>query len=192
MRRDNWRYICIRIPSEAKRMRHCRGCVYMGACGDHACCNYFLTTGIRRPSKFGQPCPVKKVRPGYTPPKGWAEYVERMDREEEEERRKAEEKERLEAERKKHGVKEQKKIRGPKPNWDRDYAFMLYCKGYYLFEIAEICGVTHEKINNASSKYGWRYQRPEVKLKRHGDLTAERQAYLDYMSELEKWRAENV
>lgn len=54
--------------SEQIRMRHCLGCKYMVTCAYYGCCNYYLTTGKRRPCKFGQKCPVKALLPKFTLP----------------------------------------------------------------------------------------------------------------------------
>lgn len=48
------------MPSERRRARHCRGCMYLTSAASHACCDYFLRTGKRRPNKFGaEDCAVK-------------------------------------------------------------------------------------------------------------------------------------
>lgn len=60
-------------------MRHCCGCKYMGECYCFGCCNYYLVTGNRRPSKFGQKCPVKVLRNGYVLPENYEAWCAEWD-----------------------------------------------------------------------------------------------------------------
>lgn len=41
------------IPSERARAKHCKGCMYLTVADNHACCDYILKTGKRRPNPFG-------------------------------------------------------------------------------------------------------------------------------------------
>lgn len=74
-----WDYILSIGTGEARRVRRCRGCKYLGVAGHLAYCSYYLQTGIRRPCKFGQDCPVKEVPAGVEIPESHAEFIRQCD-----------------------------------------------------------------------------------------------------------------
>ena len=204
---------------ERIRMRHCLGCKYMGTAAAFGCCNYYLTTGIRRPCKFGQKCPVKVLRQGFALPKNYNEWCAEWDRKIAE-RRELEERERLERERlgresetspvftaadnaKKRDKESKPKqvqkkavfkykieslrirkapcgagTRGRKLAWDADYAFSLYCAGFYITDIEDIMGIKQSTLNAYIEHHGWRDVQDRAKVFHRADIQSERKRYL--------------
>lgn len=199
---------------ERIRMRHCLGCKYMGVVAAYGCCDYYLTTGNRRPCKFGQKCSVKVLRRGFVLPKNYSEWCDEWDRKIAE-RREREERERLEresdtsavftaadnAERRdleskpkqttKKPVFEYKidslrirkapcgaGTRGRKLSWDVDYAFSLYCAGFYITDIEDIMGIKQSTLNAYIEHHGWRDEQDRAKVFHRADIQSERKRYL--------------
>lgn len=175
---DIWEYVKSLPGNEDIRARHCRGCKYLGCCGHWVCCNYILETDKQRPGKFGQPnCPVRKNICGYTPSEEYLQWVGEMDNRlrQEEETSKQKETDNVTA------CRSGPRRNGRSLTWDAEYARRLYCRGYYLREIAEIMGVPHHRVADASYQQMWKAGRTNVELVRHGDLEEEKRAFKEYM-----------
>lgn len=190
--KDVWKTIKSFGSEEAIRMRNCRGCIYLGTVGCSGCCDYWAIADRLRPSKFGEKCPVKVMIPGYVIPQDHIEFCERIDERERKRKVQAERQARkrlewikqIEEEIKKQ-AEEDKDTPPPKnriehgrpPTWDTKYAFMLFCEGYYIFEIAEIVGTTVQKVTQCAKYNEWgKKMPPDVYRYRH-DIE---QAKLDY------------
>ena len=192
---DIWARFSRYRPNEAARIRHCRGCRYLGTVAGYGCCNYYLETGNRRPSKFGTPCSVKEIIKGFVMPKSHAEYVNRIDMEEEERRKQSE----FAAEMRLKRLNERNakieamlmqaendpeneitRKRGRRLTWDSDYAFDLFCEGFRLFEISKVMDVPMKNLTQYASYHNWRGQCEYVKYIRH-DIKQAREYYLAYL-----------
>ena len=198
MRSDAYRTICAFGIEEKIRMRNCRGCIYLGTAGSHGCCNYYEMAQRRRPCKFGlKDCPAKVMIPGYVIPKEHIEFCQKID---EMNRRQAEQAERMarirleRIERLNAEIERQAKEdalgeseppqkrdpRGRQASWDTHYAFQLYKEGYYMFEIAEVCGTNVEKIVACAKHNEWsKYLPAEVERFRH-DMDQAKADYEEY------------
>ena len=205
MNQDAWKTIMSFGTDEASRMRHCRGCIYLGTAGNYGCCNYWEIADRRRPCKFGTPdCPAKIPIPGYKIPPEHDEFCKRVDYQEQ--RRKAaearQEKIRLEriermnreinkqAIEDPYGMPQRKDPRGRTANWDMKYAFQLYMEGYYMFEIAEILETTTGKVSACARNNGWsKFLPPNVERFRHG-MEQAKADYAEYKRKLKE--ASNV
>lgn len=204
MHSDSYKTICSFGPEERTRMRYCRGCIYLGTAGSHGCCNYMEITGRRRPCKFGIPdCPSKVMIPGYVIPPEHIEFCQKID---EMNRRQAEQAERMaqirleRIERLNAEIERQAKEdalgeseppqkrdpRGRQASWDTHYAFQLYKEGYYMFEIAEVCGTNVEKIVACAKHNEWsKYLPAEVERFRH-DMVQAKADYAEYKRKKEE------
>lgn len=184
-----------RRPTEAARIRHCRGCRYLGTVDGYGCCNYYLETNIRRPSKFGTPCAVKQLITGYVVPKSHAAYVKRIDREEEERRKQSE----MAAEMRLKRIEERNakieelirqaaedpedeipRKRGRMLKWDSEYAFDLFREGYRLFEIAKVMNLSVKTLSQYAAYHNWKGQCEYVPYVRH-DINQAKADYLAYV-----------
>lgn len=191
---DVWVRFSRRRQGEAERIRHCRGCKYLGTVAEYGCCNYFLETGNRRPSKFGTPCSVKELIHGYVLPKSHTEYVNRIDAEEEERRKQSE----FAAEMRLKRINERNakieamfrqaendpeneitRKRGRMITWDSEYAFDLFRGGYRLFEISKVLDVPMKNLSQYASYHNWRGQCEYIKYIKH-DIKQAREDYLAY------------
>lgn len=181
---DIWEYVKSLPGKEDVRARHCRGCKYLGCCGHWVCCNYILITEKRRPGEFGQPnCPVKKYIHGYVPSEEYLQWVRQMD-----DQAAAEEKKRAvrkDAPGAQHDTVPVQRKKGRPLTWDVDYAKRLFCKGYYVREIAEIMGVPEHRVKDAAFQRWWGLDRKKiVKLAHDGNLEAEKRAFREYMEKV--------
>lgn len=160
---DGWSYLQTVCAKEAERCRHCRGCIYFGIAWTNGCCDYYLTTGKRRPNKFGvKDCAVKVVVDRV--PQKHLDWCDEIDRREAD---------------KQAGPAKPKK-RGRPMSWDVEYAQVLYNHGYYYFEIAEILGTTNDAVSDYSSAHFWTETKPHnVCCTRH-DLSVEPARYARY------------
>lgn len=174
--------------TERRRCRHCRGCVYFETVSNFGCCNYFLLTGKRRPSRFGLPdCSVREYRPGYVVPDYHKKFCQRVD---EQEAQKAQ----ADPNRKKQKYieslqqcvewqQEQMKRPGRKPMFDVAYALWLYSTGYYWFEVAEVLSAKQDRLEAYSSDHHWAEMIPPGVQRRRHNIN---QAKADYQRWKEK------
>lgn len=187
MNKDAWKTIKSFGSEEAVRMRHCRGCLYLGTVGCNGCCNYWEITDRRRGSAFGgKDCPQKILIPGYVIPQDHIEFCERKDREEQkraelEEQRKRDLNEYLarinspDAER-----IDGRKNNGRQIDWDVEYAHILYNAGYFSFEIAEIVGVERRTLNLYIRNHFWSAELPPYLVRSYHDIDKAKAEYAEY------------
>ena len=210
---DVWKTIKSFGSEEAIRMRNCRGCIYLGTVGCSGCCDYWLIADRMRPSKFGEECPVKVMIPGYVIPQEHLDFCKRIDEREKRRKEQAERqaKKRLEwIEKIAEEIKKDEltnsmdqsndeEQRNPLPRtnnphgrpvtWDTQYAFSLYMDGYYIFEIAEILGVSISKVTSHAKYHQWAKQFPEDVCRYRHDID---QAKLDYEEYKKRLKAANL
>lgn len=162
---DVWKFVNKLIYAEGRRIRHCRGCIYLGSVGHRGCCNYWEIEDRLRPCKPGRGCTVKIVTEGYQFPAWWDEYVKKADAEDDERARKKAEKA---AQTNAHESVDvmPRSDRGKKAKWDVDYALKLYRQGYYVHEIADVVGVSFFYLSSYINNHGWSVVGRE-KLKQH-------------------------
>lgn len=192
---DNWKLIEYSGQEEMEKWRYCRGCKYLSSAGHWGCCDYILYTDKRRPCGIGKDCTVREYDKGYVPPQRHIEWCKKVDERLEAERR---EEERRQAERRAmilaalnappvelDYIDDGQKKRGRPRTWDYEYAFYLYCHGYYIAEIREILNIP-ERINLQEIVTNeWRDKLPPgVQFKRH-NIPLERQKYMVYKSQKE-------
>ena len=174
-------------PAEKKRCRHCRGCIYFDVVAHYGCCNYFLVTGTRRPSRAGdRNCCVRKYPPGFVMPEWHKQYCKRIDDEEDQKQRDrdraADQAEKTESD----PDAPPKKTRGRRPQWDCEYGFRLYLDGYYYFEICEILGVKFEALAAYASDHFWKNKFPPGTVRHRHDIDAAKREYQAYLSQKEQ------
>ena len=190
---DAWKYLKRENTQEAIRCRHCRGCIYLGACAHMGCCNYWEKMDRLRLCPPGRGCTVKIISAGYQFEPEWDELVRKYDRKEDEQKRREQ--------RKKHAAEKrradkQKQIesdqitpygscRGKKCTWDVEYAHHLYNEGYYVWEIAEIMDLTFYQVRNYADRHEWHLKKTMKPLCRH-DVDEARIVYSDYLREKER------
>lgn len=199
---DSWSYLDSREPGEARRMRHCRGCIYLGTAGNFANCDYYLRTGQRRGCPAGKGCTRKTVPVGYQYPPGYDEYLAECDRIDEADRirrQQAEERRRRVIERDKARKKSldrvddiddrdpycYKQTRGRPLTWDADYAKILFDRReYYYYEIADIVGVDLDTLSDHIRRHKWPSAKTKMNLFRH-NIKTEVERYARYRQHVE-------
>lgn len=166
--KNTWNNIESFGKDETERMRFCRGCKYLSTSGKSGCCNYLLMTGKRRGCPFGSACTVREYENGYQPDSRYEEWCREVDA-------------RIDAERTKASQKApEKKQRGKKRTWDDEYAFGLYRRGFYLFEIREVVDMPPSVDLFEVAMREWHDKLPKgVKFQSH-DIELERRKYLEY------------
>lgn len=171
--------------TERRRCRHCRGCIYFDVVSTCGCCNYYLLTGKRRPSKFAAPdCKARTYKPGYVVPEYHIRYCQRVDEEEAIKQQngvgKKSPKHLNSLEQCEEAHREALKRPGRKPTWDVGYGLWLYRLGYYYFEIADIVNTTQDKIAAYASDHHWAdLIPPDVERERH-DIEQAKREYQEY------------
>lgn len=181
---DNWGLVKSCGMTEQKRVRYCRGCVYLGSAGMNACCDYYLVTGNRRPCPAGtKDCSVKKYGNGSEPSAEHIAWCKKVDAEIEARRKELEKAQRVKDLCEQNGVNRTLFAvkRGRRIKWDTDYAFSLYCKGYYIHEIASILDIKVECLQSYMQKHFWRDYRPSSLHFTSHDIEKGRQEYRAYM-----------
>lgn len=189
---------------ELERVRHCIGCKYHGICGYYGCCNYLLITGNKRPCKYGGPCSVKVLRKDYTLPDNYYDWVEEIDRIYAKKNKATVQSapsnklkmdimrailsstfdgscECIQARRSKH-----RKRCGRQSSFDIDYAWSLYCAGYYLFEISEILSVSRKIIQEYVTRHYWMDIAPSDRVYHRHNVESERKRYQAFQKRLEE------
>lgn len=184
MGHDNWKLVQSCGMTEQKRVRYCRGCMYLGSAGMNACCEYYLTTGKRRPCPPGtKDCSVRKYKKGCEPSEEHKAWCKKVDEELLKKQREAERTMRMINLYEKHGLDRSiyATKRGRKIKWDTDYAFNLYCNGYYIHEIASILEIKIECLQSYMQKHFWRDYRPsDIHFTTH-DIDKAKQEYRAYL-----------
>lgn len=187
MKKDAWKTIKSFGSEEAVRMRHCRGCIYLGTVGCNGCCNFWEIADRRRGSEFGgKNCPQKIMIPGYVIPQDHIAFCEQKDREEQlraelEEQRKRNLEEYLAMLNGQNSVRvDGRRRNGRQIDWDVDYAHILYNAGYYSFEIAEIVGVERPTLNLYIRNHNWSAELPPYIVRTYHDIDKAKAEYDEY------------
>lgn len=191
---DNWMVIKNTGRFEMEKWRYCRGCKYLSSAGHNGCCDYFLMTGKRRPCQIGKDCTVREYKKDYKQSDShvaWCKEVdERLEAERiEQERRQAKEQSFM------RSVRDAPKVtldyaldrkHGRPRSFDYDYAFYLYCRGFYISDIREILSISGRVNLNDIAMNEWRDKRPPgVQFQWH-DVKAEKEKYRLYKAQLEQ------
>lgn len=79
--------------------------------------------------------------------------------------------------------------RGPKCSWDVDYAFSLYCAGYYICDIEDIMQINGTKLRAYIENHGWRDIEDRNRNFHRADIKAERKKYLTWKKRKEEYEA---
>lgn len=193
MSEDVWAFIAPKNKSEGWRCRWCRGCKYFSAVGGYGCCNFFLRTHERRGNPFGvEDCKRKTLTKDFEMPNDYADYcngkppreyilteqarkklIERREKAAGRMVKRAPVSNESESERKKRCA------HGRKATWNVDFAWKLYCEGYYIYEIAEIIGMSYKSMMEYAGRNKWHEKAPPGRiLKRHDDVEKRRHEYL--------------
>lgn len=190
---DVWAFLAPKNKSEGWRCRWCRGCVYLCSVGGYGCCNYFLRTQTRRGNPFGaENCKRRKLAADFQMPDDHADYcngeppreyilTEQMRKKLLERREKAAGRMVKRAPVSNESESERKKrcAHGKKASWNVAYAWGLYCKGYYIYEIAEIIGMSYKSMMEYTGRNKWKEKAPPgTVFERHYDIEKRRAEYL--------------
>lgn len=151
-----WKYWRFNGSLEAERMRHCCGCQWLKQCGANLYCSHLLDTDERRGCPPGSSCAKKQTPPGWKYPKGYAEWCAELD--------------------KKYGRSNEKAKEKQIPiEWT--VAQELYEAHYATSEIAEITGLSPNRIRERACYHNWKKEN-RGNLRASGrDLTEEKEAF---------------
>lgn len=186
------------LPSEQRRCRYCRGCIFFAQCDHFGSCDYFMRTGKRRPSKPGLPdCPVREYPENYKQPKGHADFCARVDAE----IKAAEEAERAMLRRAERLAKRDQELtddeleqfdadnpgaerkKGRPLSWDAKYGFKLFMEGYYFYEIADVLGVKRNSVVQYATLHDWRDKYPKGQPRQRHDIAAAIEEYQQFKTQ---------
>lgn len=82
--------------------------------------------------------------------------------------------------------------RGRRMKWDVDYAYSLYCSGYYICDIKEIIGLTGKELEAYIENHLWREFRDKNLPFRRADIPTERARYLKWKADKERLSSKGV
>lgn len=166
--RELWENTARTIPTEAERMRHCCGCVWLKTCGSNLCCSHILDTDKKRPCPPGPGCTAKRTPPGWKYPAGYAAWCAEIDR--------------------KRG--KTIKPRSKQPDFQRIYARELHDRHVHTDDIAAIVGLSSVTIRGLIARENWKGAGKWRVLKRMDGFTVmiERERYQEAKA---KWDAEH-
>lgn len=179
---DFWIHLNESNQADGWRCRWCRGCRHFGTVGGTGCCNYFLNTGKRRETKFGEPCGKYDPLPGYKKQKEHEIFCNGTPPPTA-----------INAEKRRNSLfyspnwkgepipATEPKKRGKPPTWDVEYGKLLYMDGCYLFEIAEILDVPRRKIQEYAFRNLWHTKLKSRKPCHRHDIEAEKAKYAEYL-----------
>ena len=163
-------------PAEARRVRYCRGCKYLGSIASWGCCNYFLDTDKRRPNPFGvKNCAVYSRLPNFYMPPSHEDFCRQCDAME---AAKKAEPPKPKKPRRNKGLGKGRRIER-RITWDVEYAKILFDRGYFRTDIAKIIGTSPATIKNYVYSSGWKDDRLKQHACKH-DIEAARAEYLAY------------
>lgn len=188
---DNWALLKSCGQAEIEKWRWCRGCKYLSSAGCSGCCDYLLMTGKRRPCPIGKDCTVREYKKYYQPSDSHVAWCTDVDKRlESEQRTQNELRRKIEqavnddtAVKLEYSLCKRSGIRSR--SFDEEYAFDLYCRGFYISDIREILNVSKWINLNAIAMNEWRSQMPPgVQFQRH-DIQEEKEKYLIYKAKLD-------
>lgn len=119
---------------EMYRILHCQGCQYLAPVSSMGYCKYMLETGIRRPNPpMIEKCAVKAVDVSQADIDEVArETVERY-----------------------NDFYNRRTKENELPFWDVKTAEKMFREGYTFSQIAEVVGVTRQRIGKYAKKHSW-------------------------------------